>query len=213
MNDTRPPVCSYEGSRYSTEFWNTSRAYEDGAERVAMRAMLPPTGRTLMEIGAGFGRLADLYSGYDTVVLFDYAETQLEQAVARLGQQGPSGKPKYIYVKADFYKMPFVSGLFDTVTMVRTLHHAVDAPAVLKGVASILAPSGAFVLEFANKHNLKALARYLLGRQDWSPLIAIRLSLSSLTLTSIPAGSGSSSLPVACSGRPCGRSRTTAWAC
>lgn len=169
MNDTRPPVCSYEGSRYSTEFWNTSRAYEDGAERVAMRAMLPPTGRTLMEIGAGFGRLADLYSGYDTVVLFDYAETQLEQAVARLGQQGPSGKPKYIYVKADFYKMPFVSGLFDTVTMVRTLHHAVDAPAVLKGVASILAPSGAFVLEFANKHNLKALARYLLGRQDWSP--------------------------------------------
>ena len=67
------PICNYEGSRYSTEFWDTSRAYEDAVERVAMRALLPPTGRTLIEIGAGFGRLADLYAGYDTVVIFDYA--------------------------------------------------------------------------------------------------------------------------------------------
>ncbi len=169
MTTSQPPVCSYEGSRYSTEFWNEARAYEDGAERVAMHALLPPRGRTLMEIGAGFGRLADLYSGYETVVLFDYATTQLEQAVARLGQQGEGGKPRYLYVKADFYKLPFVPGVFDTVTMVRTLHHAVDAPAVLKGVANILAPNGAFVLEFANKHNLKALLRYLFHRQPWSP--------------------------------------------
>ncbi len=163
------PICNYEGSRYSTEFWDRSRAYEDGAERAALRALLPPQGRRLIEIGAGFGRLADLYQGYETVVLFDYASTQLEQAVERLGEAGPSGTPRYVYVMADFYKLPFVPGLFDTVTMIRTLHHAVDAPAVLEGVARILAPHGAFVLEFANKHNLKALARYGLRRQRWSP--------------------------------------------
>ena len=163
------PICNYEGSRYSTEFWDRSRTYEDGAERAALRALLPPQGRRLIEIGAGFGRLADLYQGYETVVLFDYASTQLEQAVERLGEAGPSGTPRYVYVMADFYKLPFVPGLFDTVTMIRTLHHAVDAPAVLEGVARILAPHGAFVLEFANKHNLKALARYGLRRQRWSP--------------------------------------------
>lgn len=163
------PVCSYEGSRYSTEFWDGSRTYEDAVERVALRAMLPPTGRTLIEIGAGFGRLADLYAGYDTVVIFDYASTQLAQAVERLGAGGEDGKPRYIYVQADFYKLPFVSGLFDTVTMIRTLHHAADAPSVLRGISDILGPNGAFVLEFANKHNVKAILRYLLRRQKWSP--------------------------------------------
>ena len=163
------PVCSYEGSRYSTEFWDGSRAYEDGVERVALRALVPPTGRTLIEIGAGHGRLVDLYQGYDTVVLLDYARTQLEQAVARLGNAAPGGSPRYLFVQADFYRLPFVGGLFDAVTMIRTLHHAVDPPSVIQGVSEILAPDGAFVLEFANKHNLKALLRYLMRRQDWSP--------------------------------------------
>jgi len=163
------PICNYEGSYYSTEFWDTTRAYEDAVERVAMRALLPPQGRTLIEIGAGFGRMADLYAGYETVVLFDYAHTQLAQAVERLGEHGADGHPRYIFVQGDFYHLPFVAGLFDTVTMVRTLHHAADAPAVLRGIADILGPGSAFVLEFANKLNLKAIARYLLRRQTWSP--------------------------------------------
>lgn len=163
------PICSYEGSRYSTEFWTSERSYEDAVERVAMRALLPPTGRTLIEIGAGFGRLADLYAGYDTVVIFDYARTQLTQAVERLGESGPGGRPNYIFVQGDFYRLPFVAGLFDTVTMIRTLHHAADAPAVLRGIAKILGPRGVFVLEFANKRNLKAILRYLARRQAWSP--------------------------------------------
>jgi hypothetical protein len=40
---------------------------------------------------------------------------------------------------------------------------------VLRGVAEILAPGGALVLEFANKQNLKAILRYAARRQAWSP--------------------------------------------
>lgn len=163
------PICDYEGSRYRTEFWTAARDYEDGAERVALRALLPPSGRTLVEIGAGFGRLGALYQGYETVVFMDYARTQLEQAVAQWGEGGADGEPRYRYVQADFYALPFVAGLFDAVTMIRTLHHATDAPAVLRGISESLAPQGVLVLEFANKHNLKALGRYLLRRQEWSP--------------------------------------------
>ena len=86
------PICNYEGSRYSTEFWTRDRAYEDAVERIALRALLPPSGKTLMEIGAGFGRLADLYTKYDTVVIFDYARTQLEQAVERWGKDKRRGQ-------------------------------------------------------------------------------------------------------------------------
>lgn len=166
---TSPPICDYDGSRYRTEFWVPERAYEDGAERAALRALLPPTGRLLVEIGAGFGRLADLYGGYEQVVLLDYARSQLQDAQERLGKAGPGGRPRYIYVLGDFYRLPFAPGLFDAVVMVRTLHHAADAPAVLRNVAQILAPGGTFVLEFASKRHLKAVIRYLLRRQSWSP--------------------------------------------
>jgi len=165
----RPPVCDYEGHPYQTAFWDQGRAYEDGAERIALRALLPPVGRRLIEIGAGYGRLADLYGGYDEVTLFDYARSQLLQARQRLGDAAPGGRPRYRYVLGNFYHLPFAPGLFDVVVLVRTLHHAADGPALLAGVAHILAPGGNFVLEFANKCNLKAILRYALRRQDWSP--------------------------------------------
>jgi len=163
------PVCDYEGSAYRTEFWGQGREYEDGAERVALCHLLPPAGRRLIDIGGGYGRLFPLYSSYDEVVLFDYALSQLRQGRELWGDAGPDGKPRYTYVAGDFYRFPFAPGLFDTVTMVRTLHHAADAPAALRGVAQILASNGAFVLEFANKRNLKAILRHLLRQQDWSP--------------------------------------------
>ncbi|HEC34836.1 MAG TPA: methyltransferase domain-containing protein [Chloroflexi bacterium] len=169
MLTAHPPICDYEGSRYRTEFWVRERAYENGVERAAMRALLPPRGRRLVEIGAGFGRLVDLYDGYEEVVLLDYARSQLLQARERLEDSGPGEQPRYVYVLANFYHLPFVPGLFDTAVMVRTLHHAADAPAVLKGISQVLAPAGTFVLEFANKRNLKAILRYLLRRQSWSP--------------------------------------------
>jgi len=169
MARREPPVCDYEGSRYRSEFWGQGREYEDAVERVALRALLPPAGHRLIEVGAGYGRLVPLYTGYETVVLLDYALSQLRQAREMWGDAGPGKSPRYVYVAANFYHLPFVHGLFDTLVMVRTLHHAADVPAVLRGVADILAPQGRFVLEFANKRNLKAVLRYLLGRQDWSP--------------------------------------------
>jgi SAM-dependent methyltransferase len=123
----------------------------------------------LIEIGAGYGRLVPLYAGYDEVVLFDHAMSQLRQAQELWGDVGPAGRPRYTYVAGDFYKLPFASGVFDTLTMVRTLHHAASAPSVLRGVSDILAPGGAFILEFANKRNLKAILRYFVRRQDWVP--------------------------------------------
>jgi uncharacterized protein YbaR (Trm112 family) len=62
-----------------------------------------------------------------------------------------------------------VDGLFDAATMIRTLHHMADAPKALKQVRNVLAPEGIFILEFANKLNLKAMVRYWLKRQAWSP--------------------------------------------
>jgi ubiquinone/menaquinone biosynthesis C-methylase UbiE len=89
-----------------------------------MQKLLPPQRQRLIEIGAGFGRLADLYHGYQQVVLNDYARTQLEEAQNYLGHD-----KRFIYVVSDIYNMPFVDNLFDALTMVRVMHHLADVPA------------------------------------------------------------------------------------
>jgi ubiquinone/menaquinone biosynthesis C-methylase UbiE len=162
---TNPPVCDYEGSDYQTSFWDKGgREYEDRAEAIALKRLLPKSGRLLLELGAGAGRNTPRYLGFDRIVLLDYSHTQLEQAQQRLGKAD-----KYIYVAADVYRLPFVDGLFDAATMIRVLHHMADAPRALGQVKNVLEPGGIFILEFANKQNLKSILRYLLGKQKWSP--------------------------------------------
>ena len=160
-----PPVCDYEGSDYQTSFWDQGgRAYEDRTEAIALKRLLPKSGRLLLELGAGAGRNTPRYLGFDRIVLLDYSHTQLEQAQQRLGKSD-----RYIYVAADVYRLPFIDNLFDAATMIRVLHHMADAPKALGQVRDVLGSGGTFILEFANKLNLKAIFRYLLGRQTWSP--------------------------------------------
>jgi SAM-dependent methyltransferase len=160
-----PPVCDYEGSDYQKSFWDQGgREYEDRTEAIALKRLLPESGRLMLELGAGAGRNTPRYAGYERVVLLDYSTTQLEQAQERLGKS-----ERYIFVAADVYRLPFVDGLFDGATMIRTLHHMADAPRALAQVRNVLGPGAIFILEFASKLNIKAILRYWLGRQAWSP--------------------------------------------
>ncbi len=161
-----PPVCDYTGSDYQTSFWDQGgRAYEDRAEAVALRRLLPSAGgQRLLELGAGAGRNTPRYTGYKQVVLLDYSETQLQQARQRLGDS-----ERYSYVAADIYRLPFMPASFDGATMIRTLHHMADARKALDQVRQVLQTNAAFILEFANKQNLKSILRYAFGRQHWSP--------------------------------------------
>ena len=162
---TTPPVCDYEGSDYQASFWDKGgREYEDRTEAIALKRLLPKSGQLMLELGAGAGRNTPRYAGFERIVLLDYSRTQLEQARQRLGTSD-----KYVYVAADVYRLPFVDGLFDAATMIRVLHHMSDAPKALGQVKQVLGPGAAFILEFANKLNLKAILRYWLGGQKWSP--------------------------------------------
>lgn len=160
-----PPVCDYEGSDYQSSFWDTGeRRYEDLAEAIALEHLLPSGGSLMLELGAGAGRNTPRYKNYKQIVVLDYSTTQLSQARERLGESA-----KYIFVAADIYKLPFKNGLFDGATMIRTLHHMREPKLALAQVERCLTPGAVFILEFANKLNLKAILRYVLGKQKWSP--------------------------------------------
>ncbi len=70
--DIRPPICDYEGSDYQTSFWDKGgRQYEDQTEAIALRRLLPKSGRLLLELGAGAGRNTPRYRGFDRIVLLE----------------------------------------------------------------------------------------------------------------------------------------------
>ncbi len=162
---TGVPVIDYEGSGYRQDFWEgQGREYEDAIERIALQRLLPPQGGRIAEIGAGFGRLADLYLGYDQIVLFDYSRTMLADAVRKWGHD-----PRFVFVAGNLYEMPLAAGTLDTLVMVRVMHHLADVPAALAQLQPLLHRSSTAVLEYANKRNLKAVLRWLTRRQRWSP--------------------------------------------
>ena len=165
MSDNPIPVCDYEGSNYQEQFWELQdRAYEDGAEAAALKRLLPTAGDYLLELGAGAGRHTARYVGFQRVALLDYSHSQLKLARTRLGSDGG-----YDFVVGDVYHLPFKTGVFDAATMIRTLHHMAQPQAALASVHRVLARQASFVLEYANKRNLKAIFRWLGRRQSWDP--------------------------------------------
>jgi ubiquinone/menaquinone biosynthesis C-methylase UbiE len=159
----RAPLATYEDLGYRDVFW-ADRTYEDACDRIALRALLPAAGYRLMEVGAGFGRLAGEYAGYGEVVLLDSSDVHVRAAVESLG-----GDPRYDVRLGDALALPFPDGGFDAVTCIRVMHHFGDPVPLIAELGRVIRPGGVLVLEYANKRNLKSIARRLLGRQTWSP--------------------------------------------
>jgi hypothetical protein len=53
--------------------------------------------------------------------------------------------------------------------MIRVIHHMARVEEVLAQIRRVLIPNGVFILEHANKRNLKAMLRYALKKQEWNP--------------------------------------------
>jgi len=165
QSENPTPVIDYEGSDYQTSFWKEGgREYEDRCEQIALKRLLQDQGELLLEIGAGAGRNTPRYTGFKRVVLLDYSLTQVQQAQEYLGKSD-----KYVYVAGDVYRLPFVDNLFDGATMIRVLHHMQDPTSALDQIGRVVLSQSPFLLEYANKQNLKAMLRYSLGKQEWNP--------------------------------------------
>ncbi len=157
------PEARYDDLGYRDVFWR-DRKYEDLCDRVALRALLPRSGSRLIEVGAGFGRLATEYAGYGEVVLLDASEVHVRAAREALGADA-----RIAVVLADAEHLPFPDGHFDVAVCVRVLHHFRDPRPLVSELARVVRPGGSIVLEFANRRNLKSIVRYVLRRQRWSP--------------------------------------------
>jgi len=157
-------ISDYNGYNYKKIFWeSTDRQYEDAADRMAIRRLLPHEMDNFVDIAGGYGRLADEYlPRAKSATLFDYSETELKQARDVYG--------KRLKTKAgDIYSLPFKDESFDALMMIRATHHFKDMQKVSDELYRVLKPGGVAVIEVANKHTLPRMIRYWTKKTDLNP--------------------------------------------
>lgn len=157
-------ISDYNGYDYKKDFWeNTDREYEDQADRMAIRRLLPKRMEKFADIGGGYGRLANEYlKRAHKVYIFDYSKTELAQAKEIYGDK--------IETKAgDIYKLPFKDDELDGLMMVRVTHHLKELEKAVAELYRVLKPGGVAVIEVANKRTLPKMARFLTGRSKVNP--------------------------------------------
>ncbi len=157
-------ISDYNGYDYKKIFWeDADRKYEDTADRMAVRRLLPRQMDNFVDIAGGYGRLANEYLPRTKVTtIFDYSKTELAQAKEIYGDQ--------IKTKAgDIYNLPFKDNSFDALMMVRATHHFKDMQKVSDELYRVLKPGGVAVIEVANKKTLPRMFRYWTGKSDQNP--------------------------------------------
>ena len=157
-------ISDYNGYDYKKEFWEkVDREYEDQADRMAIRKLLPKRMAKFADIGGGYGRLANEYlKRAHKVIIFDYSKSELEQAKEIYGD-------KIETRVGDIYKLPFKDGELDGLMMVRVTHHLKDMDKAISELYRVLKPGGVAVIEVANKRTLPKMARFVTGRSKVNP--------------------------------------------
>ena len=137
------------GYDYTTYFDN--RAYEDAAERVAIRRLLGKRrfGRAA-DIGGGYGRLCLMLREYaDHVTLAEPGQAQLDAAAKVL--EGTD--IERVRTQAD--DLAFDDASLDLITMVRVMHHLPDPTDEFAEIARVLKPGATAIIEVANYGHYK----------------------------------------------------------
>lgn len=164
MTKSNQVVADYNGYDYKKIFWeDADRKYEDLADRMAIRKLLPKHIDNFVDIAGGYGRLADEYiPRAKSATVFDYSKSELAQAKELYGDK--------LHTKAgDIYDLPFSDDSFDALMMVRATHHFKDMQAVSDQLYRILKPGGVAVVEVANKRTLPKMFRYWFKKSEINP--------------------------------------------
>lgn len=163
-------------------FWQ-GREYEDGAEKIALKKLLAkiPDKSSIVDIGGGFGRLAEVYTPvFNKCLLVDPSDRLLLEAKKRLK------KFKNIeFKKGRAEDLPASQGDFRVALMVRVVHHLSEPEKALREAQRVLKPQGYLIVEFANKIHFSARLRAWL-KGDFS---------YSRSLESIERSTGPSPIP------------------
>ncbi len=164
----------YENYDYRNFWKDEKRKYEDSSERIALRKFLLPVknkNKLFVDIGCGYGRLFSEYKDFKRIIMIDYSFNNLKNAKESITRylKFDREKLKNIYfIVADATSIPIKSNSVDIILTVRVVHHLSDTQKYFDEISRIIKSKGSFILEFANKRNLKNILRTIIGKIDTS---------------------------------------------
>jgi len=135
-------------------YW-IGREYEHESEVLAIRAFLEkiPKIKTILEVGAGFGRLVPSYAfRAKNVILTDPCGKLLK--ISKLSY--PENNFSFVQTMAENLSKKIRGKSIDLAICVRVIHHVEETNELIENICSILKDKGYLILEFANKRHLKA---------------------------------------------------------
>ena len=153
----------YDDPSYNYLHYWSGRAYEDEAERMALKRLLKGKHfHHATDIGGGYGRLCIFLEQFaDNVTLAEPSKQQLDLAKDFL-KEHPEIERKLM--QAD--DMKFKDGSIDLLTMIRVMHHLPNPSAEFAEIARVLADDGYAVIEVANyAHGRNRLKHFLKGQK------------------------------------------------
>ena len=146
-------------------YW-LGREYEHFSEVLAIKAYLQKISkvRNILEVGAGYGRLAKiyLYRG-KKIILSDPSSRLLAIARDELGNNH-NREIKFIHSSLENLPKKIKAGNINLTICVRVLHHIKDIDNAFSLINKLLSKRGYLILEFANKSHFKAtISEFLKG--------------------------------------------------
>ncbi|OGM32838.1 hypothetical protein A2803_05890 [Candidatus Woesebacteria bacterium RIFCSPHIGHO2_01_FULL_44_21] len=150
-------------------YWE-KRAYEHQSEVIVLKDFFKRLGgnKKILEIGAGYGRLAKVYNKYcSEATLVDPSLGILQKAKTYLNGEAK----KVTFVRSTLKNLPAkLTKKFDVVVLVRVMHHIKDPELAIKTASRYLPHGGYLILEFANKLHGKAILKNLLSGNFTFPI-------------------------------------------
>jgi len=165
-------IADYDKHQYDYEkYWqdeNVKRQYEDRAERIAIKRMIPKHEGWFCDLGAGFGRLFESYKdNFDHFILTDYSLENLKKAKHFIEKKYPQKDVTYIALNA--YNLPLKNNSLDCLMSVRLLHHIDQTEDFLGEISRTIKPKGRVIIEYANKRHFFNILKFLIRKSKVNP--------------------------------------------
>ncbi|MDA4113739.1 MAG: class I SAM-dependent methyltransferase [Thaumarchaeota archaeon] len=137
---TAGDIPDYEAYDYESE-WR-GRAIQDRAERELVTRWAD-RGGSCLELGGGFGRLTlALELKFEKIFMVDFSKRNLTKASERL--------KKTRLIRASIDRIPFEDSTFDSVVVVRVLHHLPDLAGAIEEMARVARDGGCIIMGVPN---------------------------------------------------------------
>lgn len=163
INKDEKPYTLYEGVDYRVFWEGKPQHLLDELEHSIVQDLLPASGTRMIDIGCGYGRLANCYlNRFQHVVMFDGSISLLRQARENTGGQA-------WYVAGDISHFPFRNSSFDQALMVRVFHHLPDSSACIHELSRVISHEGRLVFSYFNKRNLSHILKWIIRKDADNP--------------------------------------------